>query len=77
MGAKARDINIFEMRAATGSAHFAYQDSSVSQIFKQILNGERILCNIKMWSCADSLKGKTTHLRLPSARQKYSVLKAP
>ena len=40
---------VFEIRAATGSDHFACQDSGVSQIFIFIIsNGERILNNVNV-----------------------------
>ena len=40
---------VFEMRAATGREHFAWQDSGASQIFILIIsNGEKILSNINV-----------------------------
>ena len=41
--------HVFETRTATGSEHFAFQDSGVSQIFILIIsNGEKILSNVNV-----------------------------
>ena len=66
--------NVFEPRTATGSEHFARQDSGVSQIFKLMVSTcEKRLNNINVVG-EDKLNRKTARFRLPSVAKNVACL---